>query len=189
MNAAAATDTTQITQLLRRWQAGDHAAREQLMSLVYDRVRAIARRSLHGTLGSNLTPTELAHEALMRLLTADASWEDRQHFYNVVGQATRQVLVDAARRRGAAKRGGDQEHTDIDTDDELVLQDDETLLTVNDALERLAAEDLRRARAIELTYFVGLERREAAKALGVSVATFDRDVLFGRAWLRRALET
>src|SRR5690606_13542674 len=95
----------ELTRLLRRWQAGDADARERLMGLVYERVRAIAAQSLRQQASATLTPTELAHEALLRLLGAEAGWVDRRHFFHLVAQATRQVLVDHARKRLSEKRG------------------------------------------------------------------------------------
>jgi RNA polymerase sigma-70 factor, ECF subfamily len=178
-----------ITGLLRAWRGGDDEAREALIALVYDNVRAIAAQSLRRMPGATLTPTDLAHEALLRLLQADASWEDRSHFFHVVAQATRQVLVDAARRRLADKRGGGGKLVELDAADDVASADsDSDLLRVDTALSDLARSDARHAQVVELIYFGGLSREEVASALQVSEATIDRDLRFARAWLKTELQ-
>jgi RNA polymerase sigma factor (TIGR02999 family) len=181
------TDRGEITRLLRRWQGGESDAREALVAAVYEQVRAIARRTVSANPGATLSATDLAHEALIRMLGADADWADRRHFYNVVAQATRQILVDAARRRLRDKRGGGALPVSLSAADQVAAAGDEDLVRIDEALGQLAAQDPRRAQVIELTYFGGLDRGEVAASLGVSVPTVDRDLRFGRAWLRRAL--
>lgn len=179
---------TDLTALLRRWRDGDTCAREQLMEVVYDRVRAIAALSLQRQLGSTLTPTELAHEALMRLFGAEADWVDRKHFFHVVAQATRQVLVDRARRRLSDKRGSGAVALPLSQSEDVGRVDrDEDLVRVDDALSALGANDARQARIIEMTYFGGFAREEIASALALSVRTVDRDLRFARAWLKDAM--
>lgn len=177
-----------ITQLLRQWQGGDLVARERLVEAVYAQVRAIAGRTVRANPGGTLGATELAHETLARLLGAEASWEDRRHFFNVVAQATRQILVDAARRRLRDKRGGGAIAVSLSALDEQAQAEDEDLVRLHAALEQLAVRDARKAQVLELTYFGGLDREEVARALAVSVPTVDRDLRFGKAWLKRALE-
>jgi RNA polymerase sigma factor (TIGR02999 family) len=176
-----------LTRLLRAWQDGDNGAREQLMSLVYDRIRAIAAQSLQRHSGSTLSPTELAHEALVRLLGSDMAWEDRRHFFHVVAQATRQVLVDRARKRMADKRGAGDEALPLSQAEHVSVDQDEELVRVDEALSALAANDARQARIVELTYFGGFSREEVAQALDTSQSTIDRDLRFARAWLKTAL--
>ncbi len=178
----------EITLLLRRWQGGDDDARERLIEVVYQQVRKIARGALRSNPGATLSPTDLAHEALIRLLGEKATWADRKHFYNVVAQATRQILVDSARRRQRDKRGGGIVPESLTAAVNVAIIEDENLLLINEAIEQLVLRDARSAQIIELTYFGGLERNEIAEALGVSVPTIDRDLRFGRAWLKRALE-
>ncbi|GMV29350.1 MAG: hypothetical protein AMXMBFR59_14750 [Rhodanobacteraceae bacterium] len=180
----------QITHLLRAWQSGDGGARESLLTLVYDHVRAIAASSLRGAPGATLTPTEIAHEALLRILGADADWEDRRHFFHVIAQATRQILVDAARRRQTDKRGGGVERVDIDdaADQIAAVEADSQLLRVDAALAELGRTDQRRARTVELVYFGGFSRAEIAATLAVSEGTVDRDLRLARAWLKVAIE-
>jgi len=185
-----AADPHELTVLIRAWQGGDLAARARLFALVYSRVRAIAAQSIRRQGGATMTPTELAHESLMRMLDADADWADRKHFFHLIAQATRQVLVDHARRRLSGKRGAGADVTSLDDLDALMPGDaDAQLVRVSDALESLAQSDVRRAQIIEMTYFGGFEREEIALALDVSVGTVDRDLRFARAWLKDELGT
>jgi RNA polymerase sigma-70 factor (ECF subfamily) len=188
MSEPSAADA-ELTALIRRWQGGDHVAREELMRLAYDRVRAIAAQSLQRQDGSTLTPTELAHEALMRLLGAEAGWVDRRHFFHVVAQATRQVLVDRARKRLSEKRGAGDAALPLSQADGIgQLDRDADLVQVDEALTELARHDPRQGRVIELTYFGGFSRDEVAAALETSVSTVDRELRFARAWLKVALQ-
>lgn len=185
---SATPDPHEITRLLAAWRGGDADAREALMQRVYANVRAIAAQSLRNMPGATLSATDLAHEALLRLLGSELDWADRRHFFHVAAQATRQVLVDAARRRLADKRGGDVQR--VEFEEALALptpESDEVLLRIDDALRDLAANDARRAQTIELVYFGGLSRPEVAAALDVSEGTVDRDLRLARAWLKTAL--
>ncbi len=185
---SASRDSADLTALIRRWQEGDGSARERLMVLIYDRVRAIAAQSLQRQNGSTLTPTELAHEALMRLFGAEADWVDRRHFFHVVAQAVRQVLVDRSRRRLAEKRGSGSEVVPLSEVEDLEHDGrDADLLRVDEALLQLSLADPRRGRIVEMTYFGGFSREEIAQALELSVSSVDRDLRFARAWLRDAL--
>ncbi|HEY0180684.1 MAG TPA: ECF-type sigma factor [Dokdonella sp.] len=179
----------EITRLLAAWRDGDAGAREALMQRVYANVRAIAAQSLRVMPGATLSATDLAHEALLRLLGDELDWQDRRHFFHVAAQATRQVLVDAARKRLADKRGGGVRPLALD--EALGVADpaaDADLLRVDAALRDLAAADARRARTVEMVYFGGLSRGEVAAALEVSEGTVDRDLRLARAWLKTALE-
>jgi RNA polymerase sigma factor (TIGR02999 family) len=178
-----------VTRLIAAWRGGDETAREALVERVYANVRAIAAQSLRQMPGATLSATDLAHEALIRLLGAEASWSDRRHFFHVAAQATRQILVDAARQRLASKRGGGAEKVDFDAALGVAANDGDTqLVRVDDALHDLQQTDARRAQMIELVYFGGLSRVEVAHALQVSEGTVDRDLRLARAWLRSALE-
>jgi len=178
-----------ITRLIAAWRDGDVEAREALMQRVYANVRAIAAQSLRRMPCGTLSPTDLAHEALLRLLGADLRWTDRRHFFHVAAQATRQVLVDAARKRLADKRGGDVPHVDLDAALTVAApESDATLVRVDAALRDLALHDVRRAQTIDLVYFGGFNRTEVAAALDVSEGTVDRDLRLARAWLKTALE-
>lgn len=177
----------EITRLLRQWEAGDLTARERVIEAVYAQVRAIAGGSVRANPGATLCATELAHEALARLLGSEATWENRRHFFNVVAQATRQILVDAARRRLAGKRGSGLVPVGLDEVREQATVEDEDLVRLHEALERLAARDARKAQVLELTYFGGLDREDLARMLAVSVSTVDRDLRLGKAFLKGAL--
>lgn len=174
--------------MLSGWQCGDVAARDALMQCVYANVRAIAARSLRRMPGATLSATELAHEALLRLLGKDVSCVDRHHFFRIAAQATRQVLIDAARKRLSDKRGGGLPRVALDEARFLAAPgSDEQLLRLDDALHDLASGNARHARMIEMVYFGGLSRTEVAAALGLSDTTVDRDLRLARAWLKTAL--
>lgn len=179
----------ELTRLMAAWRGGDVDAREDLMQRVYANVRAIAAQTLRRMPNATLSTTDLAHEALIRLLGADADWESRKHFFHVVAQATRQVLVDAARKRLADKRGGGSEHVDLDAAGDIAIPvNDAHLMRIDLALEELSRADARRAQMIELVYFGGLSRMEVAAALDVSEGTVDRDLRLARAWLKVELQ-
>lgn len=188
--AVPAPDEHDVTRLIAAWREGDTDAREALVRRVYANVRAIAAQSLRNSPAATLGTTDLAHEALIRLLGADASWQDRRHLFHVAAQATRQVLVDAARRRMSDKRGGGVEHVAIDA--ALDIADpkaDAALIHLDEALCDLHHSDSRRAQIVELVYFGGLDRAEVAASLEISETTVDRDLRLARAWLRSALES
>lgn len=179
----------EITRLIAAWRGGDADAREALMQRVYANVRAIAAQSLRRMPAATLSATDLAHEALMRMLGSDLDWADRRHFFHVAAQATRQVLVDAARKRLADKRGGDAQHVDLDAALTIAApESDATLICIDTALHDLARSDPRRAQTIDLIYFGGFSRVEVAAALDVSEGTVDRDLRLARAWLKTALD-
>lgn len=179
-----------MTVLLDRAQAGETDAREQLVALVYDELRSIARgqRSRHSAV-TTLNTTALVHEAYEKLARRDDGWADRQHFFRVASRAMRDVLVDSARAKRTAKRGGGT--TDLSFDDRWMIPDDriDEVLGLDEALGRLAQLDARRAEIVELRYFVGLTIAEAAEVMGVSEATVKRDWMVARAWLHRELQT
>ena len=176
-----------VTDLLAASRRGDPSAFDQLLPLVYQELHAIAERHMRGERpGHTLQPTALVHEAFLRLAGADSPYDDRTHFIRAASQAMRRVLVDHARARNAAKRGG---NLLVTLDEALVPQDDRVvdLLVLDDALNRLAAAEPRWAQVVELRFFGGLEVTEVAAALGISTATAKRDWQFARAWLAKAL--
>ena len=177
-----------ITVLLAEWQSGDPVALDALMQHVYANVRAIAARSLRTMPGATLSATDLAHEALLRLLAGKVDCVDRHHFFRVAAQATRQVLIDAARKRLASKRGGNPPRVPLDEAHQIPSpENDARLLRIDEALVDLATHNVRRAQMIEMVYFGGLSRAEIAAALGLSDATVDRDLRLARAWLKTEL--
>jgi len=186
------TSPADLTKLMHAWQGGDLHARERFFALVYQQVHDIAERNMRKQAGVTLSATELAHESLLRLLGADGAggnWVDRKHFFYVVAQATRQVLIDHARRRLANKRDSGAQKEPLDSAQKLAESQDADLdlVRVNDALEALSRNNARHAQIVELTYFGGFEREEIAAALTLSVSTIDRDLRFARAWLKDQL--
>lgn len=178
-----------ITHLLREWRDGDEQAMDRLVPLVYDELRGLARRELRRDRpGHTLQPTELVHDAYVRLVDLELSWQDRLHFYRMAARTMRRVLVDHARARRAEKRGGGAVMVTLEEARGLEDPPASDVLDLSDALDRLAEIDDRLSRAVELFYFGGLTYPEIAQALGISRATVDRDLRFARAWLRRELD-
>jgi len=179
-----------ITNLLHVWSDGDERAFEQLVPLVYDELHRMALRYLAGERSNvSLQATGLVNEVCLRLLGWDqVRWQNRGHFFGVSAQMMRRVLVDIARRRRAGCRGGAAVvHVPLDRIDVACNEPDAELVAVDDALERLAAHDPRKARIVELRFFGGLSMDETAQALGVSLRTAQNDWAFARAWLYREL--
>jgi len=182
-----------VTQLLAAARQGDGGAMDRLMALVYEELRAVARRQLRRwRQGHTLDTTALVHEAYLKLVDASgASWQDRAHFLSVAGVAMRHILVDAARRRVAKKRGGEGIRVPLtdwpgrgagDADAQAV-----EVLALDAALTSLAARNERMSRLVELRFFAGLTEEEAAETLGTSERTVRRDWRKARAFLFDAL--
>lgn len=187
-------DTHDLTDLLERWGTlGDTGARDQLLDVLYVQLRAMAVARL-GNRGHALCPTELMHEALLRLLESHVSYQDRVHFLSLAALKMRSALVDHARVMAAAKRGHGAAHLTLSQVDLEPAgggdpyRDEFEVLALNRALEQLAGLDPRAARAVEWMYFGGMGRQEIAAALEVSVPTVDRDLRFAKAWLKRRLD-
>lgn len=179
-----------VTGVLRRWSAGDEVAFEQLIPLVYDELHRMALRYLAGERATvSLQATALVNEVCLRLLGWDqVRWQNRGHFFGVSAQMMRRVLVDIARRRLADRRGGaGAVRVPLEGIDVAAVEPDADLVAIDEALERLAAEDPRKARVVELRFFGGLSMEETAQALGISLRTANNDWAFARAWLYRAL--
>jgi RNA polymerase sigma-70 factor, ECF subfamily len=186
-----------VTALLRAWGQGEQTALHELLPLVYGELRRQAARRLRAQPpGHTLQATALVHEAYLRLVdrdTAGTDWQDRSHFFAVAARAMRSVLVDHARARRAAKRGGGARALTLETADASGALADRSsdpgldVEALDEALTRLAALDPRQARVVELRYFGGLSIEETAQALGVSHATVEREWRTARLWLRREL--
>ena len=179
-----------VTNLLRLWSEGDEQAFERLIPLVYDELHRMAGRYLCGERNNaSLQTTGLVNEVCLRLLGWDqARWQNRQHFFGVSAQMMRRVLVDIARRRRANRRGGPEAvRVSLDGIDLPAPQPDLDLVAVDEALGKLAVEDPRKARVVELRFFGGLSMEETAQTLGVSLRTVHSDWAYARAWLYRAL--
>lgn len=179
----------ELTTLLRAWSEGDEHAFEQVIPLVYGELHRMALRSLAGERSPSLQATALVNEVCVRLIGWDeVRWENRRHFFAVSAQMMRRVLVDIARKRGAARRGGPEAvRVPLDDIDVAIPEPDADLVALDGALERLAIEDPRKARVVELRFFGGLSMDEVAQTLGVSLRTIHNDWAFARAWLYRAL--
>lgn len=189
MTGPSPADPHEVTRLLAALGAGDPHAAERLAPLVYAELRRLAGAAMRGERdGHTWQPTELVHEAFMRLTGAPhPAWGDRRHFYGVAARVMRQLLVDHARARGRAKRDAG---TRVTLSDAVEAPGAPALdvVALDDALERLAAVDARSARVVELRYYAGLTLEEAAEVAGVSLATVKRDWHFARAFLRLALD-
>jgi RNA polymerase sigma factor (TIGR02999 family) len=181
--------TGDVTRLLRAHQAGDSRAFDQLVPLVYEELRRLARGKLHGG-GPAFDTTSLVHEAYLKLAQAERlSAADRGHLMAIAASAMRQVLVDRARARLRVKRGGGQAEVPIDDVDVAAPASPEHLLDVDRALALLRQRDERLARVVECRFFAGLTDEDTAEALGVSVRTAQREWMRARAWLRAELGT
>jgi RNA polymerase sigma factor (TIGR02999 family) len=183
-------EPAELTGLLRAWSGGDADAFERVLPLVYDELHRMAARYLAGERSVvSLQATGLVNELCLRLLDWDGiDWQNRQHFFGVSAGMMRRVLVDIARRRQAGRRGGPHAiRVPIETVDVAAVERDTDLLAVDMALDRLAVEDPRKARVVELRFFGGLSVEETAAALGISIRTVHADWAFARAWLFRML--
>jgi RNA polymerase sigma factor (TIGR02999 family) len=179
-----------VTRILEAIEGGDPSAAEQLLPLVYDELRKLAARKLSEEKpGQTLDATALVHEAYLRLVgPADSQrWRDRGHFFAAAAEAMRRILVDQARRKRAEKRGGGARRFEIGEADRVVIPDPDTLLTVDEAIEKLALEDPGVAALARLRLFASLSIEEAAAALDISRATAFRDWAYARALLTAAL--
>lgn len=181
-------DASEITQLLIAWRDGDPGALERLLPLVYSELHLLAARYMRGEhQGHTLQTTALIHEAYLRLCGSDVAWEGRVHFLAVAAQTMRRILVDHARARGRAKRGGGQAPVTLEDARAQDPARPDDLLALDEALSRLSALDERKARVVELHYFGGLTYDETAAALGISPATVDRELRMAKAWLYREI--
>jgi RNA polymerase sigma factor (TIGR02999 family) len=178
----------QVTMLLRSIEQSPDAA-GKLLPLIYDELRAIARDRLRSErAGHTLQATALVHEAYMRLIGSEpTSWQNRAHFFGACANAMRQILVDHARRRDAHKRGGGAAKASLDGIDAADSRDADLILTVNEGLDILRAEDPRAAQVVELKFFGGLEMSEIADVLGASERTIHREWSFAKARLVQLL--
>lgn len=179
---------TEFARLLAEWQGGDGGASGRLFSLVYDQLRKLAHRAVgRQRPGDTLRTTALVHEAYLKLVRGGARANDREHFYALAARAMRQILVDHARGKAAAKRGGSLRITTLDGQ-EAVDPRALDVLALDDALERLAQLDGRLGRLVELRYFAGLSIEETAVTMALSPATVKRDWRAARAFLFDALQ-
>jgi RNA polymerase sigma-70 factor, ECF subfamily len=177
-----------VTALLRAWGQGDREAGERLMPFIYQELRRQAARSLRRERRDHTLPaTAIVHETYLRLVGDGSPWVDRAHFFGVAARVMRQVLVDHARRRGAAKRGGSWSRVSVEGMGVAppARESELDVVVLDQALGELAALDPGKARVVELRFFGGLSLEETAETLGVSASTVTREWRMARAWLRR----
>jgi RNA polymerase sigma factor (TIGR02999 family) len=179
---------SEVSRLLRAWSRGERAAFDQLMPLVYEELRRIARRQWRGQrAGQTLDATALIHEAYLRLADqSEVHWQNRAHFFGVAAKAMRHIVIDQARTRRAAKRGGAARRVPLDAVS-VAIERPVDVVALDDALQGLAALDQRKSQVVELKYFGGLAVREIAEILDVSEETVARDWRLARSWLLRQL--
>jgi RNA polymerase sigma factor (TIGR02999 family) len=181
---------TDVTRLLDAAAAGDSRAAVDLLPLVYDELRKLAAARLADEKpGHTLQPTALVHEAYVRLVgpEPEQQWNGRGHFFAAAAEAMRRILLDAARRKSRAKRGGGMARQNLDAIDPAVPEDSDDLVALDEALGRLAAADPQAAEVVRLRFYAGLPIPEVARVLSISPRTADRTWAYARAWLRQAV--
>ncbi len=181
-----------VTSILNAIESGDAHAATQLLPLVYDELRRLAARKLaQEKPGQTLDATALVHEAYLRLVGdgAERSWDNRGHFFIAAAEAMRRILVENARRKMRRKHGGGRRRLDLDAlDPPDLAEDDERILAVDEALQRLAEEEPQVAEVVRLRWFAGLTIEQTADALSISVRTANRHWAYARAWLFQQLK-
>jgi RNA polymerase sigma factor (TIGR02999 family) len=185
-----ASNPSQITELLQRWSKGDKHALDLLMPLVYEDLRRLANYYLqHEARAKTLQSTALVHEVYLRLCRQeDPGWSGRAHFFAVAAKMIRRILVDHAREKSAAKRGGNIQPEQLDEAVTIPVQDELDMLMLDRALNELAAFDSRKSQVVEMRFFAGLAAKDIASVLGTTEATVRRDWNIARAWLFRRLQ-
>ena len=179
----------EATRILGAIQKGDAQAADELLPLVYDELRKLAAAKMNLEAQEHtLQPTALVHEAWLALIGNDSvKWEGRAHFFGAAAEAMRRILIDNARRKNARRHGGDQQRVDFQDFDAAAPDSDESLLAVNEALEKFAAHDPLKAELVKLRYFAGMTVEEAARVLRISPPTAHRYWVFAKAWLHREI--
>jgi RNA polymerase sigma factor (TIGR02999 family) len=183
---------SEVTRLLMAIEQGDSHASAELLPVVYEELRRLARsRMAQERAEHTLEATALVHEAYLRLIgEEDARWDGRGHFFAAAAEAMRRILIEHARRKHALKNGGQREQVELDDDLPPIASpcdNVDDLLALDEALERLAQQDPSKAELVKLLYFAGLNLEEAAAAQGISRTTAYRHWLFARAWLHEAI--
>ena len=178
-----------VTRILEALGRGETRAADELLPLVYEELRFLAAEKMaHETPTQTLQPTALVHEAWLRLAGNDTPhFANRAHFFTAASEAMRRILIENARRKRAARHGGNQQPLDIEQVEIACPSQDDELLAVDEALERFAAADPQKAELVKLRYFVGFTMEEAAEVLGISVPTAKRWWTYARAWLFREI--
>ena len=179
-----------VTRILEALAHGNPTAADALLPLVYQELRKLAAHKMAGQApGHTLQPTALVHEAWLRLAgNQPGQFDGRAHFFAAAAEAMRHILIDSARRKRAVRHGGGQVRVNIEDVEITSVAEDDELLAVNDVLDKLAAEDPRKAELAKLRYFAGMTFEEAAEVLGISVATAKRDWAYARAFLYEEIQ-
>jgi RNA polymerase sigma factor (TIGR02999 family) len=179
-----------ITQVLQAIGRGEGHASEELLPLVYEELRSLAAaRMAQEQPGQTLQATAMVHEAWLRLVADGArTWENRAHFFGAAAEAMRRILIERARRKSALKRGGDLARVDIEGLDLAAAGADDKILLINEALEKLQAQDPAKARIVMLKFFGGLTNGEVAQSLGVNERTVERQWAFAKTWMYQAIK-
>jgi RNA polymerase sigma factor (TIGR02999 family) len=178
-----------VTRLLVQWTEGNKHAMEELLPLVYDELRRLARSYLNRERpGHTLQSTALVHEAYMRLVDQNVSWQSRAHFFGIAAQMMRRILVDHARTKNAAKRGDGAYKVTLDEGLVAAEERDINVLALDEALTRLAEMDPQQSQIVELRFFAGLSIEDTSEVLKISPATVKRDWAMAKAWLYREMQ-
>ncbi len=179
-----------VTRILDAIEKGDPVAADELLPLVYHELRRLAaHRMASEAPGQTLQPTALVHEAYLRLVgNEEKKWAGRAHFFAAAAEAMRRILIDNARRKRAQRHGGGQQRVDVQDVEIASAKADDQLLAVNEALDKLAAQDKQKAELVKLRYFIGMTIEEAAQILGVSEPTAKRYWAYARAWLYHEIQ-
>jgi RNA polymerase sigma factor (TIGR02999 family) len=183
------SEPAQVTELLKAWSNGSSTALDQLSPVVYDELRRIARRYMRNERpGNTLQTTALVNEVYLRLVDVKSiDWKQRAQFFGMCAQMMRRILVDAARTRGARKRGGDAVRVDFDEGHDIPDKRDVAIIALDEALEAFSKIAPRQAKVIELRYFGGMNVEEITAVLGIAPRTIERDWEFAKSWLTREL--
>ena len=182
---------TELTVILRRVEQGDPHAADELLPLVYEELRKLAAQKMaQESPGQTLQATALVHEAWLRMGGDDQpAWDNRGHFFAAAAEAMRRILIDNARRKQTLRHGGGAVRVNLDELELAANMGDEQLLAMNEALQRLAAHDARKAELVKLRFFAGLTNEAAARVLKISEPTAKRDWAYARAWLYREMNS
>ena len=183
------TESAEITRVLNSMGRGEGATGEELLPLVYQELRRLAAvRMAQEQAGQTLQATALVHEAWLRLIReGDRTWQNRGHFFAAASEAMRRILIENARRKSRFKHGGGQISVDVQNIELAETTPDDKMLLINEALERLEAENPERARVVVLKFFGGLTNLEVAESLGIGERTVDRQWAYAKAWLFRKI--
>lgn len=183
-------DKTAVTGLLKEWRAGKRGALEQLTPIVYDALHNVAARHMRQeNAGHTLQATALVNEAFVQLIDASVEWESRAHFMAVAATMMRHILIDHAKAKRRAKRGGDaQQVTYLESRIFSEADQEPDLLDLDKALQRFSVLDERKAKVVELSFFGGLTYDEIGEVMQISAATVDRELRLGKAWLQKELQ-